>query len=74
MRRVGTGEPGRGSIEGRPVGRRTARLDQSSDRWWWHAGHGASDLVGASGFEPTVPTSPWIVVPIWLASALNEAA
>jgi hypothetical protein len=44
-------------------------LGQSSDRWRWLAGLGAADLVGASGFEPVVPT-PRIVLPAGIEMAL----
>jgi hypothetical protein len=34
---------------------------------------GLAHLVGASGFEPAIPTTR-IVVPNWIAEALNAAA
>jgi len=67
------GDLTRRTSQARPVGTRAARSDQSGDRWRWLLGLGASDLVGASGFEPPGPTTR-IIVPDRITEALRDVA
>jgi hypothetical protein len=57
----------------RPVGTRTAQPGNPGIAGRGLASLGTFDLVGASGFDPAFPT-PQIVLPAWIANALNAVA